>query len=975
MIQFPFKLEEYEASTSNFTVNLPRKRNGSSSVHDLICLPPRVYECRCRVFLVQDLLECGVVQLEGPNRKPYYCLFFRKDFLSRNKLSFSQKLSVEIPVGTFLLANARLVEEGSSIPFLATTLWEDGAILGEEQVSKLYNTLDSKEMDRYKMLSQDLEWHLPRVSDVNKFNTFQDIVDRHVEGGDKMEISPEYSGSSNKTPRFYHGRIRSPGYHQKRSRSPSFHHNRSRSPSFHHIRARSRSPRSNHNISRSPSFRHYRARSRSPKYHHNTINTYKSRSSGLHHGRSPGYHQNRSRSPSLQYVRARSRSPRYHPDTSRSRSPCLYNDRPSSRSPSLDRPPRKSINERLGVITGVEKGDADKRPCLSHYLTACHTLKEHIVSVSPAKSQGCKSRKGGRSHSRSRETDKERLKELQTTLKPMPVHLQCWTKNVNSETERSKKKKGRKNMNNNIKCEEHLFQEAGFIDNSAILKTIDNDSENKKGILSKSHAQEAIKVKCEDEKSAFWNTEIKKEPITDEIENNDTIENGKGQVIRIMKGHYGIAIVFGNSGCLHKVLFDVCDLFIGSQTCDELGKTLDDVMEVGDFVNLHAIRIQDPSKDVDILYLATSVVHSNSSDILLNTKVESFLNKKSLSWRLKMVSQEKIDNFKLVTKIAMQDPGSFEEFNLVKQIQKDQEKITNCSLVKSRIILEPIQDLQSGPEVKEIPKVGKVYLQKKEEGFMRIVIKEIKGEVVSALSAGERVELKLPVKLFELPDNSDATLPEKADAMSIKAKATSIKDRLGVLRRVGADANIHKASRKGKKQRKKQKAQRKSIKDSFGAIPEIGKGELPEKAGGTSIKERLGAIPGVGKGELPEKNGATSIKDRLGVIPGVGAELKMQLLTRGLLDGTEVYKASWSSREEQRMRRKSTKESLGASPVIEKSDAAKDGHGSLKPMPKHLQNWTKHVLNRDSRSISLSPDPNDGENSKIGKSEKAPTTF
>lgn len=81
------------------------------------------------------------------------------------------------------------------------------------------------------------------------------------------------------------------------------------------------------------------------------------------------------------------------------------------RQDSLDSPPRKSIKERLGVIPGIEKSDA---------------AKDGDGRVS-------KSKKKSRSRSRSRQTEKERLEDLQRTLlKPMPEHLQNWTKNVNS---------------------------------------------------------------------------------------------------------------------------------------------------------------------------------------------------------------------------------------------------------------------------------------------------------------------------------------------------------------------------------------------------------------------------------------------------------------------------------------------------------------------------------------------------------------
>ena len=141
---------------------------------NLISLPSYLCECKCEVVVVKDLLQCGVVQLEGAARKAY-CLFFRKDFLSRND-DLAQKLSSQVPVGTILMANARLMNEKSVIPFLATTIWEDGAIRGENELNKLIGSLESQEINQYNMFSRDLEWFLPRDDSVNN------NIDKDVSG-------------------------------------------------------------------------------------------------------------------------------------------------------------------------------------------------------------------------------------------------------------------------------------------------------------------------------------------------------------------------------------------------------------------------------------------------------------------------------------------------------------------------------------------------------------------------------------------------------------------------------------------------------------------------------------------------------------------------------------------------------------------------------------------------------------------------
>jgi len=546
----PVMMEEYGATTSNSTVKLQRQANSSVSSS----LPDRVYECRCQVIIVQDLLQCGVVQLEGANRKSY-CLFFGKDFISKNKQSLSQKLSLEIPIGTFLLVNARLVKEGCAIPFLATSLLEDGAIPGKDQVSNLFSTLDSQEIDQHNRLSGVLEWHLPRVLELNNYNPFLDIVDKHVANGNGNMVDKYHS-------KF---RARSPGYQssgeKKRRR---FHHSRtrSRSPNYYQYRPRSKSPIYQHNRSRSPRYHHYRGRS--PRAHHNR-------------SRSPITHPYGARSPRSHPNGARSRSPKYCPSRARSRSP-IHHNRGRNGSP--------------------------------HDVQVKEEIKAKKVE-NPIKNH--------------RETRREGKRDVRTSIDKIST----------------------KNIPQDIKCE------------------VNEGCENTK-------TSPKTNKKLEDEKTISNNTQIES---FDELENQDTTQiiNGKGKVIRILNGYYGIAMIFDDNRSLERVLFDTYDVYIDSQTCADLGKKLDDIMKIGDFVNLHAIRIENASIDVvdheKIQYMATAVVYSNTLENLLSIKCSAG---PILSHReVKMVSQDKIDNFHQVTKVAIQDAGSLDEANLLKTLKND----------------------------------------------------------------------------------------------------------------------------------------------------------------------------------------------------------------------------------------------------------------------------------------------------------------
>ena len=62
---------------------------------------------------------------------------------------------------------------------------------------------------------------------------------------------------------------------------------------------------------------------------------------------------------------------------------------------------------------------------------------------------------------------------------------------------------------------------------------------------------------------------------------------------RIVNKNYGLVAGIlstgreDEAGCSpFQVLFDTCDLFVDEQPCDDLGKTLADVVSVGDFIRL-----------------------------------------------------------------------------------------------------------------------------------------------------------------------------------------------------------------------------------------------------------------------------------------------------------------------------------------------------------------------------------------------------
>ena len=150
-------------------------------------------------------------------------------------------MTVLLPKGTHLLANAQLVGDGSSVPYLATTVWEDGAPITPDVMGKVMMPVPAADLEKFHQIAVDLSWCLPKLSNND---------DSH-------------DGSRD--------RSRSPLVPAARPSRPSRHHSRERSParSRHSNHSRERSPaRSRHSRSPGPRHRTSQGRKRSPSPRH-----------------------------------------------------------------------------------------------------------------------------------------------------------------------------------------------------------------------------------------------------------------------------------------------------------------------------------------------------------------------------------------------------------------------------------------------------------------------------------------------------------------------------------------------------------------------------------------------------------------------------------------------------------------------------------------------------------------------------------
>jgi len=131
------------------------------------------------------------------------------------------------------------------------------------------------------------------------------------------------------------------------------------------------------------------------------------------------------------------------------------------------------------------------------------------------------------------------------------------------------------------------------------------------------------------------------------------INDFNGKVIRIIDKNYGIGAGYVPIGsdtteCVpFQILFDTFDVYIDDEECNELGKKLSDVMEVGDFIKFNAVHISSKAEDSarDIKYMTTAMVVAKTADELKTTHIPETA-ARILS--LDQVTPTKVENFKVV---------------------------------------------------------------------------------------------------------------------------------------------------------------------------------------------------------------------------------------------------------------------------------------------------------------------------------------
>ena len=126
-------------------------------------LPDKIYDNSCSLVLVNDFLECGVIQLRGSRGQTANCLFLRRDVLVMGR---REKLSYELARDGCYRANAWLINPCSKIPYLAANVWFDGAQnIPPSILRRISSRADEDSLHVYNRVVNDLIWDLPDQSE------------------------------------------------------------------------------------------------------------------------------------------------------------------------------------------------------------------------------------------------------------------------------------------------------------------------------------------------------------------------------------------------------------------------------------------------------------------------------------------------------------------------------------------------------------------------------------------------------------------------------------------------------------------------------------------------------------------------------------------------------------------------------------------------------------------------------------------
>ena len=127
-----------------------------------ISLSRNLLEATGIVVLAQNMLQCGILEVELQGRSGVYCFFRGKDVVLATPWAQGVKLSAWLPQGTRVKLNGKLMRERGKVPYLATTVWvesEEGRIT-QEMTNKVFQEVEAELLDRFLKVAQDMAWQV-----------------------------------------------------------------------------------------------------------------------------------------------------------------------------------------------------------------------------------------------------------------------------------------------------------------------------------------------------------------------------------------------------------------------------------------------------------------------------------------------------------------------------------------------------------------------------------------------------------------------------------------------------------------------------------------------------------------------------------------------------------------------------------------------------------------------------------------------
>ena len=123
-------------------------------------LPNKIYGVPCRLVMVNDILNVGVVEVQNPTGMRVNCLFTRKDIATPLR---RDKLSAEVSYDSQYRVNAWLMNNTLKIPYMASTVWLEGmqSNMPSYVAQKILGQPSPEDINLYTSLASNLAWNLP----------------------------------------------------------------------------------------------------------------------------------------------------------------------------------------------------------------------------------------------------------------------------------------------------------------------------------------------------------------------------------------------------------------------------------------------------------------------------------------------------------------------------------------------------------------------------------------------------------------------------------------------------------------------------------------------------------------------------------------------------------------------------------------------------------------------------------------------